>query len=185
MRYTTIIDITEYSECWRNKNVVLLYLYLCLKCGYHNEDRDLIQISTREMGYRTGLSHSAVRNSIKSLMKFKLISKESDGKWRIVKWVMPEEIKARPKTAKQAKARADLREEDEKRINREREYAARKAEREKLEEQGKTDFMVYYEAQLEKASQGDKEAAKIVEKQRPVYEAHKQAIQSKLNQKKS
>ena len=43
-------------------------------------------------------------------------------------------------------------------------------ERQELASRGKSSFMVYYEAQLEKARQGDPEAAEIVKKRRAMYE---------------
>lgn len=49
MRYTTIVDISEYASLYRNHNARLVYLHLALRSGYHDNDRDLIDVSVRRL----------------------------------------------------------------------------------------------------------------------------------------
>lgn len=86
MRYTTIIDITEETGVYRNKNARLLYMHLVLKAGYHDDDRDTTRLSIRQMADGAGISVSACRHALKILTDANLVSKE-DGQWRVLKWV--------------------------------------------------------------------------------------------------
>lgn len=105
MRYTTCIDITEIPSVWRNINTSRLYFFMCLKCGYHDEDRDKIEISLRVLAGQSGLTLSAVRNALTQLEKAGLITKEGNS-YRVKKWVASETITAR-KQATTAKEKSD------------------------------------------------------------------------------
>lgn len=109
MRYTTIIDISEMRAIWTNHNTTRLYLYLCLKCGYRDDDRDQIDASLHRMEADTGLTFSAVRNAIRQLTKAGLLTRE-DEHWRVKKWHMQAAASPRPrqKQAKEASAAADM-----------------------------------------------------------------------------
>lgn len=96
MRYTTVIDISEMPDIYRNKNAVLLYIHMCLKCGYHDEDRDVLEISIRNLAIRSGLSVSATRHALAKLEASKLIARQ-DGRWYVRKWVPTAAISPRPK----------------------------------------------------------------------------------------
>lgn len=96
MRYTTVIDISEMPDIYRNKNAVLLYVHMCLKCGYHDEDRDVLEISIRNLAIRSGLSVSATRHALLKLEASKLIARQ-DGRWYVRKWVPTVDISPRPK----------------------------------------------------------------------------------------
>ena len=85
MRYTTIIDITELPQVYRNVNARLLYLHLVLRSGYHNEDRDLARISLRVLASSVGLTLSATRHALHILGDAGLVVKEGDA-WRVRKW---------------------------------------------------------------------------------------------------
>lgn len=74
MRYTTIIDVTEIPDIWRNPNAVRLYFYMAMRCGYHDDDRDQLRISIRNLSYASGLTLSACRHALKVLQKFGLVS---------------------------------------------------------------------------------------------------------------
>lgn len=89
MRYTTIIDITETPGIYRNKNARLVYLHLVLRSGYHDSDRDLIDISIRSLAMAVGLSVSATRHALACLEREKLISRDGT-RWKILKWVVAE-----------------------------------------------------------------------------------------------
>lgn len=97
MRYTTIIDIRDFPELYRNQNLRLLYLHLVLKSGYHDDDRDQVHTSIRRLGYETGLTVSAVRHGLAMLKKFGLMS--TNGTTILVKkFVMTEEPTKRART---------------------------------------------------------------------------------------
>lgn len=78
MRYTTIIDVTEIPDIWRNPNVTRLYFYMAMRCGYHDDDRDQLRISIRNLAYAAGLTLSACRHALKVLQKFELVSPMED-----------------------------------------------------------------------------------------------------------
>lgn len=99
MRYTTIIDISECREVWRCESAVKLYLYLVLKCGYHEHDRDKLRKSVRALAADVGLSDSACRHAINVLTRWQLL-KHKDGWFWVRKYVAPAEIAKRPKGPK-------------------------------------------------------------------------------------
>lgn len=178
MRYTTIIDITEIPEVYRNHNARLIYLHLTLKSGYRDNDRDMIKISIRNLAMRTGLSVSATRHALTILTKYDLLSRAGET-WFVKKWIIEDTITPRAKTRKQqraqdaAKVQREQQEERQKREEQERRY------RTELEKAGKTSFMVYYEGLLEKAKNGDQEAREKVEKYRDDYEKQKLMMMNK------
>lgn len=86
MRYTTVIDISEFREVYKNMNARLLYLHMALKCGYHDDDRDMIITSIRRLAMDTGLTVSAVRHALGVLERQQLLVKTSNG-YRVKKWV--------------------------------------------------------------------------------------------------
>lgn len=105
MRYTTIIDVTEMEAVWRNHNASRLYLYMALRCGYHDDDRDKLQLSIRTLAYRTGISLSACRHALKLLQAHGLVSPMGDH-WRVTKFVLEKKPTAR--TQRNTAASADL-----------------------------------------------------------------------------
>ncbi len=105
MRYTTVIDISDDSTLYRNHNVVLLYLHMCLKCGYHDADRDVLRMSIRQRSAQLGMSVSAVRHALGVLQQHQLIARDGDA-WRVKKWHMEPAPSPRPRK-QQAKAAAD------------------------------------------------------------------------------
>lgn len=169
MRYTTIIDISEYPVIYRNVNARLVYLHLVLKSGYHDYDRDLLQMSIRRIARETGLTMAAVRHAIAQLERAKLLSRQANV-WSVKKWIIEQKISTRARTAKQQKAieiEAERRIENEKR---EREAAIERQRREQLLAQGKSPFMVFYEGLQKKAAAGDLEAAESVKRWQKTYE---------------
>ena len=103
MRYTTIIDITELPEVYRNPAARLLYLHLVLRSGYHDDDRDTIGTSIRRISSDTGISVSATRHALRLLEAAGLVSRKGP-RWQVVKWVMTKEITARPKQGARSRA---------------------------------------------------------------------------------
>lgn len=126
MRYTTIIDIRE-MPLYRSDSVRLLYLHLCLSAGYHEEDRDICQVSIRHLGYQTGLSVSAVRHALTQLLKASLIRKTKNG-YQVAKFVMSDAIPKRAKTKREQRDQEETRQRELQQLERERQAAASKVD---------------------------------------------------------
>lgn len=105
MRYTTLIDISEIPGIYGNHNARLLYMHLALKAGYHDEDRDLVQLSIRNLAMDCGLSVSATRHALKVLQKERLLSRQGTA-WKVFKWLVPPPPSPRTQAAAK-KAAAD------------------------------------------------------------------------------
>lgn len=106
MRYTTIIDIRELDAIYRNKNVRLVYLHMVLKSGYHDEDRDLLRCSIRNLAWEIGLSVSAVRHALHVLMKSGMVSKNGES-WQVKKFFLDTPPTPRPKKAQAQAVKAE------------------------------------------------------------------------------
>lgn len=178
MRYTTIIDLSEWPALYKNANVRLVYTHLCLKCGYHDYDRDIYSRSLRALAGDCGVSLSACRNALLQLEKYKLIQRQG-GLIAVRKWIADQTITARPKTAKQQAAADERARQQQEKQQREKEAAKYEQNRRELEKQGKTPFMQYYERQMELAAAGDPNAARVVEQRRSQYEQHRAAMETK------
>lgn len=168
MRYTTIVDISEYSSLYRNHNARLVYLHLALKSGYHDNDRDLIDVSVRRLADAVGLTVSATRHALKLLQDGHMIRREGP-LWRVRKYVLEQDITPRAKTVKEAKRKASERQRDEVERARDKAYEQERERREQLQSEGKNDFIVYYEELARKAAKGDLDALRICKQRRQVY----------------
>lgn len=104
MRYTTLIDLREWPKLYRSASVRLVYLHLVLASGYHDNNRDRIDISIRRLMIDTGLSMGAVRHAIKQLEAAKLV-KHKDSAYMVAKW-LPER-KPTPRTQSNKATDAD------------------------------------------------------------------------------
>lgn len=102
MRYTTIIDVTE-LEIYRNVNCRLVYLHLVCKSGYHDDDRDTLQLSIRRIAADVGITISAARHAIAQLMAAQLLKRLDDGRWHVLKWI----VAAPPTPRRQQKQTSD------------------------------------------------------------------------------
>lgn len=177
MRYTTIIDISEYPALYKNSHVRLLYLHLCLRSGYHDDDRDICDISIRRLADEVGLTLSATRHALKVLSNASLISNEG-GLIRVSKFVVERSISKRPRTNKEAN-QAKIVDEMRRRESRlQKEHDERTAHRQHLAAIGKTDFMIYYESLQTKAAQGDVEAMALVKRHKSTYESHCESMKA-------
>lgn len=181
MRYTTIIDVSEMPAIYRSTSARLVYLHLCLRAGYHDIDRDLADCSIRKLAADTGLSISATRHALRQLEAARLISRQGT-LWFVRKWLEEQPISTRARTQRQQKQAEKEAEAAAAREARERQAAVELARRKTLEQQGKTNFMLYYEDQMRRAEAGDQEAAAIVRKNRQTYEAHAETLRNKLKQ---
>lgn len=94
MRYTTVIDISEFPALYRNHNARLVYLHLALKSGYHDDDRDLIDISIRSLAATVGLTVSATRHSLRILEQSEMIARDGQ-RWRVRKFFL--DVKPQPR----------------------------------------------------------------------------------------
>lgn len=170
MRYTTVIDISEIPTVYRNPNARLLYIHLCLKAGYHDNDRDIVSLSVRQMSAQSGLTVSAVRHALLVLEKSHLVTRQGTVLY-VRKWIAEQSITARPRTARQQaqiSAEAQRRKEQE---QRDMQLEIERQQRVNLENQGKSQFMLYYENLMKRAEAGDAEAAELVQRHRKTYEA--------------
>ena len=165
MRYTTVIDISEQSAVYKNVKCRLVYLHLALKSGYHDTDRDMIDISLRNLAWQVGITVSATRHALAMLQRYHLLTRQGN-LWIVKKWTVQDTITARPKSQRQQRLQDDEEARRRQREREERQEAAARQEREQLHASGKTQFMVWYEQQLELADQGDSDAQRAVERHR-------------------
>lgn len=128
MRYTTVIDVTEIADVWKNPNICRLYFYMALKCGYHDDDRDILKISIRNLAAQASLTLSATRHALKVLESQQLVTQEKDA-FRVTKFVLDKKptsrtqkttatMSASEEAAEKARA-ADMKKEEEMRMKRE------------------------------------------------------------------
>lgn len=147
MRYTTIIDISQMGEIYRNPNVRLVYLHLVLKSGYHDDDRDLTDISLRRLSMEAGLTVSATRHAIRMLQRAGLLKRQGRT-WSVLKWVMTPEITSRPKTSKAARQAAEAEERERQQRAYEIKYRRRSAQEQD------NDLIKTYEQYLQSQAEG-------------------------------
>lgn len=138
MRYTTIIDITEMPAVYRNGHARDLYLYMVLKSGYHNEDRDQIRKSIRSLAIDTGMSISAVRHALRVLINNGLLVPMLGG-YTVTKFVIEKKPtrRAQNMTDQQLQERARERALEQERRDREYEERVKNQDRD-LEERKAT-----------------------------------------------
>lgn len=182
MRYTPIIDISEFKTLYQNINVRLVYLHLVLKSGYHDYDRDVISISLRQLAQEVGITLGSVRHALEILTKAKMIYKK-DNIYHVRKWVVEQKITSRVTSKRQEQAIQNQQERIKENKAREEEYKKRQDRIEELRRQGKTEYMVYYESMMKKAEKGDLDALKIVERNRSIYQEHKARIEAENSKK--
>ena len=176
MRYTTIIDIREFPQIYRNNNAKLVYLHLVLISGYHNEDRDQTTISIRQISYDTGLTVSAVRHSLKVLVSAGLLSRNGII-WNVTKFVLEKPISPRIRSEKKRSAAENLERE---RIIKEEQNQREKEEKRKYQEEikaGKNPLKEMVKDLMKRAQNGDQEAAENLKRYKAIVEQIKQERQ--------
>lgn len=183
MRYTTIVDISEITSVYRNRNARIIYLHMVLRSGWHDNDRDLIDISIRNLAYRTGLTISATRHALQQLEHAGLISRQGT-LWAVKKFIFEETVTPRARTKSQQKQLDAAVERRRNEAKREQEREIENAIRIRNFDQGKTSFMLWYESLVEKARAGDMEAQKSVDRNRKTYEQHKKNMEENQKQDK-
>lgn len=137
MRYTTIIDISEFPAVYNNPNARLIYLHLALKSGWHDADRDQIKTSIRRVAMEVGLTVSATRHALVQLERDKLLTRSGDT-WTVKKWIIQEipTPRTQPKAQKKNTQDSDIGERYDKEIEewRQRVYkAVRDSSKEELQ----------------------------------------------------
>lgn len=172
MRYTTVIDISEIAEIYRNPAAVRVYIHMTLKCGYHDTDRDIYTGSIRRIMADLGLSLSAARHAIKVLQAHHLVRLQG-GVYVITKYIPSEVITPRAKTAKQAAQQAETARRIETQQSIEAAHDDNRRQLEAIWAQGKSSWMVFYENRQKLAQAGDQEAAKWCERNHQQYEQEK------------
>lgn len=181
MRYTTIIDIFD-TPAWRSSSARLVYFYMCLKCGYHDDDRDIIKISLRELSARLSLTLSAVRCALSLLISQGLIASSGPSAYKVTKWAEPKEISRR-----KTKREKEIAQIDEIR-QQEKEMEKAKREEEIKQAAGKSSYQLRIERLQAAAAKGDQAAAKQLEKvmkQEKDIELHKKAEEWRKQHKKA
>lgn len=169
MRYTTIIDIREFPQIYRNDHAKLVYLHLVLISGYHDDDRDQTPISIRQICYDTGLSLSAVRHSLKVLISAGLLSR-SGITWTVKKFVLDKPISSRIRSEKKRSATENLERE---RIIKEEQNQREKEEKRKYQEEikaGKNPLKEMVKDLMNRAENGDQEAAENLKRYKLIVE---------------
>lgn len=78
----------------------LIYIHMSLKAGYHDSDRDLVNVSIRRLSADVGVTVSATRHALHLLVRSGLLVKEGH-LWRIKKWVEEQTITTRAKTKRE------------------------------------------------------------------------------------
>lgn len=177
MRYTTIIDIREFPQIYRNDHVKLVYLHLVLISGYHDEDRDQTTISIRQICYNTGLSLSAVRHSLKVLISAGLLSR-SGITWTVKKFILDKPISPRIKSEKRRTAAENL--------ERERQIKEDQERREKEEKKRYQELRKHSDPLrdsvlelMKKADNGDQEARNTLETSLVYKQMYKQILKER------
>lgn len=160
MRYTTLIDISQYP-LYRNTNVRLVYMHLCLRAGYHDEDRDLIAISYRQLASEVGITLSACRHALKVLSSAKLIQQQDGFIW-VRKWLQDPVITPRKEVSKKAQARAIAAHQQEK----DAQDAQYRQEMAQIKASGKTSLQAYIERLEARAAEGDLEAIETLKRRK-------------------
>ena len=144
MRYTTIIDISEMRLLYRNANVRLMYLHLCLKSGYHDNDRDILDISLRRLADDVGMTLSATRHALRMLNQFGLISIQG-GSINVKKWIQEESITKRSRNRKQQQEINEQQERERRQAELQQQHNEREKQRQEYERKGTNSFIEFYE----------------------------------------
>lgn len=168
MRYTTIIDLSEFPAVYRNKNVRLVYLHLVLKSGYHDNDRDLIDISIRNLAWAVGLSVSATRHALHILEQARMI-KRAGPLWHVRKFIIEQEITPRAKTQRESKRAAAAAVEKARNQALNTELDKERERRQNLADNNTSDFIIYYEDLVRRAKAGDIDAQETARRRHDMY----------------
>lgn len=154
MRYTTVIDISEFPMLYRNVNVRLLYFHLCLKAGYHDFDRDICDISVRRLAQEVGITYSATRHALRILEEQRFITYNGNA-IMVRKWLQDETITKRSRSKKEQILRDGLADERRRSEILQQERDENRTKLRELTAKGLTSFIVFYENKYDAWQHGD------------------------------
>lgn len=157
MRYTTVIDVTEIPDIWRNPNVTRLYFYMAMRCGYHDEDRDQLRISIRNLSYSSGLTLSACRHALKVLQKFGLVSPMGEY-YLVKKFLLEQKISSRAKSIKQQQDDFIAADREQQQQALDRRLAEERRSRNRSQEQLDAEFLQQYQEYLKEPNSAMRKA---------------------------
>lgn len=178
MRYTTTIDISEFPLVYGNINTRLVYFHLCLKSGYHDDDRDMLQISLRRLADDVGITLSALRHALKILQSCSLISMEHST-ITVKKWVDEKPITKRTRQTQQKRIQDEARQREKDQAERDQARRDDKRRREELEASGTSAFIVYYERRYDEYLHGDTDALASLKRQAGMYQSECERMKHK------
>ena len=171
MRYTTIVDISEFPALYRSESTRLLYLHMCLRSGYHDYDRDVCRLSIRQLARDVGLTIAAVRHALAQLAKYEMIIRRPEG-YLVRKFLVEQPISKRARNKKEQHQQQHVDERERAHAQLQETRAKQQQQVDELRKQGKTSFMVYYEQQSAKGLAGDLEAAAWCAENAKTYQMH-------------
>lgn len=169
MRYTTIIDVTEMPAVLRCRSAVWLYYLMAMKCGYHDDDRDVLDMSLTQLANASGLTVSAVRHAIRVLVSAHLVKRDGLHTWTVRKWIQETTITPRRQTKRQERLVQKHLDEAAEQAQREAALEAERRKNEALWAKGKSPFIVYCESLKTRAGSGDEEAAAAFKRNEAAY----------------
>ena len=169
MRYTTIIDIRELPAIYRNVNARLVYLPMVLASGYHDNDRDQTEISIRRISYETNLTISAVRHALGCLERAGLISRTGII-WTVKKFVLESSITPRIRSEKKKREIENLEREKMIQEENERRELEEKQKVIRLKKAGKNPLFEMVKDLMQRAANGDQEAAASLPRYKTIVE---------------
>jgi len=108
MRYTTVIDISEYPPLYNCLSARIIYFHLVLKSGWGEKNQDFCRASIRSLQADLHLSFSAVRHGLDVLVKTAMI-KKVEGGFMVRKFCAPTQAGTRAKTRREAQIEASRR----------------------------------------------------------------------------
>lgn len=73
MRYTEVLDIRDIPELYANHTTRLVYIHICLACGYGDKNRGRLITTYTRLASEVGVTVSAVRWSLSRLAKYGLV----------------------------------------------------------------------------------------------------------------
>lgn len=175
MRYTTVIDLRDFPQLYKNQNVRVLYLHMALAAGYHVDNLDLVRCSLRQLAEGAGLTLSAVRHGLKVLTAAGMLQ-PIEGGWMVKKWLQLETAK-RPKNTAEGQATAE-REAAQERLNQDQNET-------KLRQlhdwaHGATQLTRIYDEKRAAAAAGDAEAADFCARNAARAEQQRAAVRAQI-----
>lgn len=74
MRYTTILDLRDWSLLYKNKNIRLLWLHLTLSAAHEGPSKGYYFCTIRQLAEEVGITPGECRHALAQLNKASLIA---------------------------------------------------------------------------------------------------------------